>query len=66
MKTSSMTVTPRIIGVSSFASRRSSMSSFVTIALDEVAVMPAMMRASRVPQPSENPNANPIPMLIAT
>jgi hypothetical protein len=66
MKTSSMTVTPRIIGVSSFARRRSSMRSFVTMALDDVAVIPAMIRASRVPHPSENPNANPTPMLIAT
>lgn len=42
------------------------MRSFVTMALEDVAVMPAMIRASRVPQPSENPKANPTPMLMTT
>ncbi|KAF0257083.1 hypothetical protein CMMCAS03_14815 [Clavibacter michiganensis subsp. michiganensis] len=66
MKMSSTTVTPRIMGVSSLARRFSSMSSLVTMALEDVAVMPAMMSASRVPQPSANPNANPTPMLMST
>ena len=52
-------------GVSRLASRRSSISSFVTIALDEVAVIPAMMSASRVPQPTHMPKAKPTPMLIS-
>ena len=66
MKMSSTTVTPRIMGVSSLASRFSSMSSLVTMALEEVAVIPAMMSASQVPQPRANPNAKPTPMLMST
>ncbi|OUE31022.1 hypothetical protein BFL35_07180 [Clavibacter michiganensis] len=66
MKMSSTTVTPRIMGVSSFASRFSSMRSFVTMALEEVAVIPAMTSASRVPQPRAKPNAKPTPMLMRT
>jgi hypothetical protein len=65
MKMSSTTVTPRIMGVSGLARRLSSMSSFVTMALELVAVMPATMSASRVPQPSIKPKANPAPMLSA-
>ena len=34
------------------------------MALEEVAVMPAMMSASRVPQPTMNPKTKPTPMLI--
>ena len=41
------------------------MSSLVTIALEDVAVIPAMMIASRVPQPTQNPNRNPVPRLIS-
>ena len=54
-----------MVGVSRFARRRSSISSFVTIALDDVAVMPARMSASRVPQPTQKPNSRPTPKLIA-
>ena len=65
MKTSSTTAMPSTVGVSRFASRRNSISSFVMIALDDIAVMPAMMSASRVPQPTNRPNTKPLPMFIA-
>ena len=65
MNTSSTTVIPRITGVSRLGSRFSSISSLVTIALDEVAVIPAMMSASLVPQPTHSPNAKPTPILMA-
>ena len=64
MKMSSTTAMPRMTGVSRFARRRSSMSSFVMIALDDTAVMPAITRASRPPQPTQNPKARPTAMLI--
>gem|GEM_PF-6373298 len=35
------------------------------IALDDIAVIPAMMSASRVPQPTSIPNTKPVDMLIA-
>ena len=53
---------PRISLVSGLARRRSSTSSFVTMALDEMPVAPAMTKASFVPQPSAKPNASPAPM----
>ena len=65
MKMSSTTAMPRITGVSRLASRRSSISSFVMIALDETAVIPAITSASLPPQPTHMPNAKPTPMLIA-
>ena len=65
MKTSSSTMTPRMTGVSRLGSRRSSMSSLVMIALDDTPVIPAMISASRVPQPTNSPNTNPSPKLIA-
>ncbi len=64
MNTSSTTVMPRITGVSRLVRRRSSISSLVTIALELVAVIPAMISASRVPQPTQSPNRKPSPMLI--
>ena len=55
---------PRITGVSRLARRRNSMRSFVTIALDEVAVIPAMIRASLVPHPTHMPKPKPAAMLM--
>jgi hypothetical protein len=43
---------------------RNILSSFVTMALEDVAVIPAMMSASRAPQPTQNPNAMPMPKLM--
>ena len=65
MKMSSTTAMPRMTGVSRLARRRSSMSSFVMIALDDTAVMPAITSASRPPQPTQNPKPMPTAMLIA-
>jgi len=66
MKMSPTTVTPRIIGVSVLARRRSSMSSFVMIALEEVPVIPAITSASRAPHPTMSPKTKPAPILIST
>jgi hypothetical protein len=54
-------VIPRIILVSRLASRRSSTTSFVTIADDEIPTAPPITSASRDPHPSENPSAKPPP-----
>ena len=50
---------PRIRPVSGLASRRSSTSSLVTIADDEMPTMPAITSVSRPPQPSAKPEARP-------
>ena len=52
---SSTTMMPRIRRLSGFANRRSSMSSFVTIAEDEMPTAPAITSASGVPHPSAKP-----------
>ena len=36
------------------------------MALEDVPVIPAITRASRLPQPTIRPNAKPTPMLIRT
>ncbi len=64
MKTSSSTMMPSTAGVSRLARRLNSMSSLVTIALEDVAVIPAMISASRVPQPIQRPRPKPTAMLI--
>ena len=56
---------PRISRVSGLASRRSSTSSLVTMADDEMPVAPAMISASFAPQPIAKPSARPAPMLRA-
>ena len=60
---SSTTMIPRIIRLSGLASRRSSVSSFVTMADDEMPTAPAITNASAVPQPRDRPNRKPPPTL---
>ncbi len=50
---------PRISGVSRLPSRRSSVSSLVTIAELEIATAPAMTSASRSPHPNAKPSTTP-------
>ena len=50
---------PRISRVSGLPRRRSSTSSFVTMALDEMPVAPAMTSASLVPQPEREAEGQP-------
>ncbi len=61
MNTSSTTMIPRIIPVSGLETRRRSRISLVTIAVDEVPIMPAITKISRVPQPSAHPSTRPAP-----
>ena len=56
---SSTTTMPRIRRVSRLVRRRISTRILVTIADDEMPTRPASTSASRVPQPSANPNASP-------
>src|SRR4029453_9201743 len=60
---SSTTMIPRIRRLSGLARRRSSTSSLVAIADDEMPTAPAMTNASRVPHPSAKPSASPPPTL---
>ena len=52
---------PRIIPVSGFLTRLRSRISLVTIAVDDVPIMPAITKISRVPHPSVQPNTMPAP-----
>ena len=56
---------PRIIPVSGLEIRFRSSSSFVTIAVDDVPIMPATTNISGVPQPSANPSTSPAPKFSA-
>ena len=56
---------PRIIPVSGLATRRRSRISFVTIAVDDIPIMPAMTKISRVPQPKAQPSTSPAPKFSA-
>jgi hypothetical protein len=56
---------PRIIGVSSLPTRRRSISSLVTIALEEVPIIPAITKVSATPQSSAQPSARPAPKFRA-
>lgn len=52
---------PRIIPVSGFLTRLRSRISLVTIAVDDVPIMPAITKISRVPHPSDQPKIMPAP-----
>ena len=56
---------PRIIPVSGFLTRFRSRISLVTIAVDDVPIIPAITKISRVPQPRAQPSTSPAPKFSA-